>query len=364
MKRISRLLAVLLLTAMALGLSACKEEEVAETVVAVVTDGGVLLDSGYNQAVYEGVKAWCEASGCTFRYYEPKDGTVTAIKDSMEQAYQDGAKVIVTAGSALEQAVYEMQGEHSSLRFLLLDGEPHDVDYNYETKTNVHCVLFREEEAGFLAGYAAVTEGYRKLGFVGGVKLTGVMQYCYGFLQGADLAANDLKLEEGAVAFQYAYSDTFEESSGVEKTCAKWYGKGTKLIFSACGSGRENVLNAAETGGGKAALADFCYEGRSGTVFAVAEKRFDKAIELSLNALKKNGWKWKDEDGGQTATVGLAEGCVGLAGTEESWPFGTFSYEAYNELVQEILDGYLSVSDSISAVPTTTSLVSVAAEEG
>lgn len=359
MRRAARLLAAVLLAAMALGLSACKEEEAVETVVAMVTDGGALLDGGYNQAVYEGVSAWCEEEGCAFRYYEPEDGSAAAIRDSMEQAYQEGAKVIVAAGSAFEQAVYEMQTVHSSLRFLLLDGQPHDVDYNYRTETNVHCVLFREEEGGFLAGYAAVMEGYRQLGFLGGVRLTGVLQYCYGFLRGADLAANDLGLEEGAVTFRYAYSDSFEKSSAVEQICAEWYAGGTELIFSACGSGWENVLDAAEAAGGGVVLSDFGCGERGETVFAVAEKGFAKAISLSLTALKRNGWQWKDGDAGQTATAGLAEGCVGLAGAEDGWPYGAFSYQAYSTLVQEIVDGYVSVPDEIGAFPSVSGLVSV-----
>ena len=43
---------------------------------------------------------------------------------------------------------------------VMIGDEPHSEDYtDYRTSANVHCVLFREEQAAYLAGYAAVREG-------------------------------------------------------------------------------------------------------------------------------------------------------------------------------------------------------------
>lgn len=44
-----------------------------------------------------------------------------------------------------------------------------DIDSESGTiPENVFCVTFKEEEAGYLAGYAAVKDGFTKLGFLGG----------------------------------------------------------------------------------------------------------------------------------------------------------------------------------------------------
>ncbi|MCD7857169.1 MAG: BMP family ABC transporter substrate-binding protein [Clostridiales bacterium] len=341
---------VLLALLLAVGLTSCGEQTESTRTIAVVTDGGSFQDSSYNQAVYEGVQAWCEEAGYEVACYVPEGSTSEDLYNSMNQAYEDGVRVMVVAGSSFEQPVYEIQSERSSLQILLLDGEPHDIDYNYETAENVHCLLFQEEQAGFLAGYVAVAEGYRRLGFAGGVQLTWVIQYLYGFLQGADQAAYELRLEEGDVTVRYTYSDTFDASDSLESTCEKWYGKGVGVIFSACGDGLENVLSAAAASDKKVILSDFARQ--DDQVFLSTVKRFDTAIALALDSLEKNDWEWGASAAGQTATVGLAEDCVGLDVTEEDWPFTGMSYDEYALLVQDIVDGYIVISDSISEVPT------------
>ena len=68
-------------------------------------------------------------------------------------------------------------------------------DINSENGTipeNVFCVTFKEEEAGYLAGYAAVKDGFTKLGFLGGMAVPAVIRYGYGYVQGADAAAQEL----------------------------------------------------------------------------------------------------------------------------------------------------------------------------
>lgn len=350
MKHSARGIGILLAALLAAGLTGCGGQVESARTIAVVTDGGALQDSAYNQAVYEGTLAWCQEEGCEAACYESEGGSTEELCNSMAQAYEDGVRVVVVAGSNFEEAVYEIQSEYSSLQILLLDGEPHDIDYNYETAENVHCILFQEEQAGFLAGYAAVAQGYRSLGFVGGVQLTGVIQYLYGFLQGADQAAYELRLEEGDVKVCYSYSGTFEASGSLESTCGKWYDNGVEVIFSACGAGVENVLSAAETRDGAVILSDFTREDEA--VFTSAQKNFDTAIALALDSLEKNDWAWNSARAGQTDTVGLEDACVGLDVTEESWPFTGMSYDDYELLVQDIIDGYIVISDSISELPT------------
>ena len=96
-------------------------------------------------------------------------------------------------------------------------------DINSENGTipeNVFCVTFKEEEAGYLAGYAAVKDGFTKLGFLGGMAVPAVIRYGYGYVQGADAAAQELGTN---VQMNYYYGGQFY---GDEKITAKmdgWY---------------------------------------------------------------------------------------------------------------------------------------------
>ena len=92
---------------------------------------------------------------------------------------------------------------------------PVKTDESGETRTavaaNTYCIRYAEEQAGFLAGYAAVFEGYTKLGFIGGMKVPAVIRYGYGFVQGADYAAKELGIKN--VSIKYNYTGSFEAVS-------------------------------------------------------------------------------------------------------------------------------------------------------
>ena len=82
---------------------------------------------------------------------------------------------------------------------------------------NTAVVMFASEQAGYLAGYSAVKDGKTQLGFIGDEKKSVVMDYGYGFLQGADAAAK----ETGAavsVNYRYCTLDDTRESIPVSYT--------------------------------------------------------------------------------------------------------------------------------------------------
>ena len=74
--------------------------------------------------------------------------------------------------------------------FLFVDGWTLQDDEGNDLQ-NVAAVVYQEEQAGYLAGYAVVMEGFTKLGFSGGGGGTNpaCIRYGYGFVQGAEAAA-------------------------------------------------------------------------------------------------------------------------------------------------------------------------------
>jgi basic membrane protein A len=71
--------------------------------------------------------------------------------------------------------------------FILIDGNPHDADYNYKTGDNTVGITYAEEQAGFLAGYAAVKEGNTKLASWAAWRFRRLCALAYGFVQGATM---------------------------------------------------------------------------------------------------------------------------------------------------------------------------------
>ncbi|HRR90021.1 MAG TPA: BMP family ABC transporter substrate-binding protein, partial [Eubacteriales bacterium] len=201
MKKLLSIILVLALMVTSLVLIAACNKETATYEIALVTDVGNIDDKSFNEGAWNGVKQFAEANGKTYGYFRPSEDSDESRIETIKTAIERGAKVVVCPGYLFEVAIYTLQGQYPNVNFLLLDGEPNDgaEERVYETKSNVHCILYKEEQAGYLAGYAAVMDGYRKLGFLGGIDVPAVVRFGFGFVQGAEAAGEELELAADAI---------------------------------------------------------------------------------------------------------------------------------------------------------------------
>ena len=233
MKRVICLLLVSAIMLTSLMLSSCSFLDGAQKEIAMITDGGSVENSSLNQAVWSGVVEFATSNNKSCEAYHPKtqslDDRIAAIMD----AIINGARVVVCSGRALEAAVFEVEDLFPDIRFMLVDGEPRGIveadpkhfvsaettDNEVESETvettqnttpqvkiskNVYCITFREEQAGYLAGYVAVRDGYTKFGFVSYEDSVSDMLYGSGFLQGIEDAATEMGiLDLITVKFRY-----------------------------------------------------------------------------------------------------------------------------------------------------------------
>ena len=150
---------------------------------------------------------------------------------SINLAAKGGAKVVVCPGYLYEIPVHTMQQKHPEVKFIILDGTPHSADSaEPDIGENTASIYFAEEQAGFLAGYAAVYEGCTKLGFMGGIAVPAVIRYGYGFIQGADYAAKEKGMAPGSIDMKYTYVGNFEASPENMAKAASWYNEGTEAV--------------------------------------------------------------------------------------------------------------------------------------
>ncbi len=215
--------------------------------VVMVTDLGSIDDGSFNQGTWEGVKKYCEENNVTHTYLRPVEQTTDGYLTSIGQAVTSGAKIVICPGFLFETAIFQAQDLYPEVKFVLIDGYPQAGDYTtYETKANTYAVQFAEQDTGFLAGYAVVKEGFRKLAFFGGMAVPAVVRFGYGFVEGAEYASKELGLAAGEVEIKYWYSTTFDPSPEKLTTVTGWYETGTEIIFSCGGTILENVITAAE----------------------------------------------------------------------------------------------------------------------
>ncbi len=326
-------------------LASCKTDKGAE--IALITDKGNIDDKSFNQGAWEGVVAYADAHKISHQYYKPEDANDDAYFNSIELAIKGGAKVVVTPGYLFEVAVYNAQTKYPDVRFVLLDGSPHSAgkDPVYKTEKNTASIMYAEEESGFLAGYAAVKDGYRKLGFMGGMAVPAVQAFGYGYLQGIEAAAKDLNLEDGAIDVKYHYTGDFAENDTNKATAKAMYQNGTEIIFGCGGSVGKSVMAAAREANKKVIGVDVDQRYDDETVVTSATKGLAASVQAVLASIYESK-DFETKYGGKTTTFKAANNGVGLPTTVIGQPegnafdrFKTFDKAAYDQVFATLANG-------------------------
>lgn len=314
------------------------EENTAEGYeLALVIDVGTIDDKSFNQGSWEGVQRYSQESGIASKYYKSAEATTDSFIETIELAIEGGAKTIVCPGFLFEEPIYAVQDTYPDVHFVLVDGEPHDADYNYSTSENTMPILYQEDEAGFLAGYAAVKDGYTKLGFMGGMALPAVIRYGYGFLAGADYAAEEMGVD--GVEVTYYYTGSFDATPEAQAMAASWYQAGTEVIFACGGSVGNSVMAAAEASeGAKVIGVDVDQSSESDTVITSAMKMLSNSVYDAVKSVYDGTFQ-----GGKTAVFNAANNGVGLP--METSKFETFTQEDYDNIYGSIVAGNIQINN-------------------
>ncbi len=322
--------------------------------VAFITDVGQLKDKSFNQGTFDGVKLFAAAQGKSYKYYQPANGSDATDDDrfdAMKGAVEGGAKVVVAAGFMQGNALTKAATAYPDVKFVFIDGWPL-VNENNEVLTNVAGVSFQEEQCGYLAGYAAVKEGYTKLGFTGGGGGTNeaCCRYGYGYVQGANAAAAEkgIKVE---MKYTWLYGANFSPSAELQTLCAGWYEAGTEVIFSCGGSIFDSVTNAANAYDGAVIGVDVDQSFSSTTVITSALKGIGEAAQLALEAAYGINGDWNTWGGKQTV-LGAAQGSVGLP--TATWSLKNWSVEEYEALLADIVSGKVAIDNDFKNLGTNT----------
>ena len=338
-KILSITLAMMLLV---VSLAGCSGNKGAE--IALITDKGDIDDKSFNQGAWEGVVEYAKAEKISHNYIKPEEANDAGYLSAIDLAVQGGAKVIVTPGFLFEVPVYEAQTKYPEVKFILLDGAPHDPDWNFETKENVASIMYSEEQSGYLAGYAAVMDGLTNLGFMGGMAVPAVQAFGYGYLQGAEDAATELGLNDGAIKVTYHYTGNFEETDTNKATAKTMYQEGTEVIFACGGSVGKSVMSAASEANAKVIGVDVDQRYDSETVITSATKGLAASVISVLESIyKTESW---DKFAGETTYFNAANAGVGLPtvviGDEKADAFDRFdkfTKEQYESVFAKLVDG-------------------------
>ena len=319
--------------------------------IAFITDVGQLKDKSFNQGTYDGVKLYAAANGKSYKYYQPANGDQATDADriaAFDLAVSNGAEIVVAAGFMQEGALKAAAEKYPDVHFVFIDGYPIGFD-------NVAPISFQEEQSGYLAGYAAVMEGYTKLGFMGGGGGTNpaCQRFGYGFAQGAQAAAaaKGIQVE---LKYSWAYGSTFSASPELKAMATGWYQQGTEVIFACGGSMFASVADAAAAEDAKVVGVDVDQSFESETVITSAMKGLADATKWAI--AKHYEGKWS-EIGGIPTALGAKNNAVGLP--TATWSLKNWSISDYEALFADIVAGKVTISSELVLSPENTANVTV-----
>ena len=355
--KLSKILAIVLALVMVFALVACKSgtetktEEPAKAAVkvAMITDYGDITDQSFNQTTYEACKAFCEGKKLDFQYYKPASDSDEDRISSIEKAIDDGFNTIVMPGYAFGPAIKATAEKNADVKFIALDVSEFDLGYEGAIPANLYSAVYQEELCGYMAGYAAVKLGYKKLGFLGGMAVPAVVRYGYGFVQGVDAAAAELGLTD--VAVKYAYGNQFYGDADITAAMDVWYGADTEVVF-ACGGGIfTSAGESAKKYGKKVIGVDVDQAGTidglygEGITVTSAMKGLAATVNTMLGKVVDGTF-----EGGKVENLGLVsavpeENYVQIAGSTQF--ADSFTAEDYAALVAKMFAGEVTVSNDI-----------------
>lgn len=317
--------------------------------IAMITDSGDITDESFNQITWETVMAYGEANGIEYEYYKPADDNDEERINSIDLAIAEGATVIVMPGYLFGSAIAAEQDLYPDVTFIAVDVTEYDVVSGgaEALASNAYVCSFQEEQAGYLAGYAAVKDGYTNLGFLGGIAVPAVIRYGYGYVQGINAAAEELGVD---VNVKYYYGGQFFGSPEITATMEGWYSNGTEVVF-ACGGGiYTSALEAANTYDGKVIGVDVDqYPIIGERCVTSAMKGLGSAVTYALDCYFGGNFS---SIGGTAAQLGLAQGdYLGLPTDDASWGFATFTKDEYETVLSGIKDGSIAISADTENAP-------------
>src|SRR5215213_4834012 len=248
--------------------SATKEKKIR---IAMVTDIGGLNDRGFNSLAYKGLKQAKSELGADIRVVTSKSNAdyIPNLSSLARQKYD----LVVAVGFLMGDATAKVAKSFPQTNFAIIDfpsaalkGKP----------KNVHGLLFKENEAGYLVGtmaglYAKKKGGKQVVSAVGGQKVPAVDAYAAGYAAGAE------KTDPGVKSL-FSYSQDFVDQAKCKEIALNQIGQGSQVVFAVAGQCGLGALDAAKQKNVQSIGVDADQGYVNGNVMTSALKKVDVAV--------------------------------------------------------------------------------------
>ena len=233
--------------------------------IGLVTDIGGLNDRSFNHLAYVGVLRAHAQLGVSYRVLQSNQNSdyVPNLQSLAAQHYN----LVIAVGFLMGPALKQVAAAYPNTKFAI-------IDFSYAPKNipNVQGLLFKEQDAGYLAGYlAGLVTKTGTVSTVGGLKIPPVDHYIAGFIAGS-------KASHPGIKELNAYSQSFTDTAKCQQLALDQIGQGSDVVFQVAGGCGLGALNAAKQKSvwGVGVDADQAYLGSY--ILTSAEKKVDVAV--------------------------------------------------------------------------------------
>jgi basic membrane protein A and related proteins len=299
--------------------------------VGLITDIGGLNDRGFNHLAYVGLQKAAKDLGVQTRVVQ--SASPSEYIPNLSALARQGYDLIIGVGFTEIDAMKSVAKTFPKSHFAIVDVSNADEG----NAPNVEGLLFKEQEVGYLAGYAAglaaKADGAKAVSSVGGQKQPPVDRYIAGYQAGAKAAFPGVQTLNG-------YSQDFANQAKCKEVALNQIAAGSDVVFQVAGGCGLGALDAAKAKSvwGIGVDADQGFLGPH--ILTSALKGVDTAVFLSIKDAKDGHF-----GGGKDAVYGLEQKGVGLGKFSPKAPKSI--KPAVEKIEQQIISG------KIKDIPTT-----------
>ncbi|HJR95204.1 MAG TPA: BMP family ABC transporter substrate-binding protein [Gaiellaceae bacterium] len=298
------------------------------------------IESPYIRGAYLGLEQAVRELGIKGRVLTPapKEGYVPSLSLLARRKYDlvIGFGFLQGAGRFAAAAIDRAATAFPDTKFAIIDHAHDDLAHR---PTNVVGLVFREEQAGYLAGYLAalvltLSPGEEVISSVGGQRVPAVERYIAGYQAGARRANPRVTTLNG-------YTDDFHDPMKGRSVAVSQIARGSRVVFQVASDSGLGVLEAAGEHGvwGIGVDVDQSHLGRH--VLTSAVKRLDLAVLETIQELVRGTLET-----GRTSRFSVQNGGVGLGSISAALPH---SLKAEIEDVRaEMMAGNISIASSVT----------------
>ncbi len=309
------------------GGSGSSQEEKPAIKVGLVTDIGGLNDRSFNQLANDGLERAKSELGVEGRVLTSESDAdyVPNLSTLAQQKYD----LVIGVGFLMSESINTVAEQFPDTNFAIIDFSQSQLKAK---PANVRGLLFKENEAGYLAGYLAalVTKekgGDQVISSVGGQKIPPVDAYIAGYQAAAGEAASGMKTLNG-------YSQDFVDQAKCKEIALNQIAEGAQVVFQVAGQCGLGALDAAKEKGvlGIGVDADQGYLGDH--ILTSAQKKVDVAVFETAKAVQDGAFAGGEDQIFDLKSEGVALGKINADGQ----PFA----DQIEELKQKIIDGEIA----------------------